>query len=103
MAETKNTLFDRPGGYAAPSGATHVQRMAAGETQAADIRLLGDVVEPHQVAPPPTEGLEPLHEAMDPETKLYLGDCRDVPAATGHPGKSRSRLRRPAIQLGCAL
>ena len=78
MAETKNTLFDRPGGYAAPSGATHVQRMAAGETQAADIRLLGDVVEPHQVAPPPTEGLEPLHEAMDPETKLYLGDCRDV-------------------------
>ena len=50
MAERKNTLFDRPGGYAMPSGATSVQRRAASETAAADIRLLGDSAAPYEPA-----------------------------------------------------
>ena len=85
MSETKNTLFDRPGGYAAPSGATHVQRRAAEETSTADIRLLGDGVDSHVPEPPAADGIEPLYRADDPDTRLYLGDCRDVlPALDMH-------------------
>jgi CheY-like chemotaxis protein len=42
MAEFKNTDFDRPGGYAMPTGATAVQRRSARELAEADIRLYGD-------------------------------------------------------------
>lgn len=87
MAESKNTLFDRPGGYAAPSGSTHVQRRAAGETQNADIRLLGDVATPHEVVSPPAGGIQPLHRVDDPETSLYLGDCRNVLPNLGIAGE----------------
>ncbi len=85
MAERKNTEFDRPGGYAMPKGATAVQRAAAremieaksdGATGASTIQLFGDVVPPHTPAKLPK--LKPAHQADDPDTRLYVGDCRDV-------------------------
>ena len=75
MAEQKNTEFDRPGGYATPKGAIHVQSKAAKEMLEADIRLLGDTVPPHAT---PSTGVEPAYRADDPDTRLYVGDCRDV-------------------------
>jgi len=80
MAEGKNVDFDRPGGYAMPSGATSVQRRAAGEMTTADIRLLGDRVAPYS---PSEDGLfeaalNPAHQADDPDTRVYIGDCREV-------------------------
>jgi site-specific DNA-methyltransferase (adenine-specific) len=77
MAERKNTDFDRPGGYATPIGATHVQRRAAAEVARADIRLYGDSVPAHQPAPT-GETIRPDHEAPNPDTRLYVGDCRDL-------------------------
>ncbi|MHC4302895.1 MAG: DNA-methyltransferase [Planctomycetota bacterium] len=77
MAERKNTEFDRPGGYAMPTGSTRVQRRAAGDVAQADIRLYGDAVQSHQPslsAKPPS----PDHQASDPDTRLYVGDCRDL-------------------------
>jgi site-specific DNA-methyltransferase (adenine-specific) len=93
MAERKNTKFDRPGGYAMPRGATAVQRQAAreiieakgepgahasrnGEVIQNPIRLFGDEVEPHQPAKLPK--LKPDFSAADPDSRLYVGDCRDV-------------------------
>ncbi|MFK7959106.1 MAG: site-specific DNA-methyltransferase [Phycisphaerales bacterium] len=78
MAERKNTDFDRPGGYAMPKGATVVQRKAAAEMTEADVVLLGDRVESHVAETPPKGGLKPAHHAKDPDTRLYVGDCRDV-------------------------
>jgi DNA modification methylase len=77
MPERKNTEFDRPGGYATPKGATIVQRRAAARLAAADIRLYGDSVPAHE---PPGGGAapEPAHRADDPDTRVYVGDCRDV-------------------------
>ncbi len=100
MAERKNTKFARPGGYAMPKGATGVQRAAAREmieakSQATDgggavtggeaIRLFGDVVPPHTPASLPK--LKPAHQASDPDTRLYVGDCRDVLANIPDKGK----------------
>lgn len=83
MAEHKNTNFDRPGGYAMPTGATAVQRAAAqsyreaGERHA--IRLLGDEVPAHASTTPGTPGsLTPDFHLDDPDTRVYVGDCRDV-------------------------
>lgn len=76
MAEYKNTEFDRPGGYAMPRGATAVQREAARAYADADVRLLGDVVEKHEPRKP--KSMRPAHTAADPETRVYVGDCRDV-------------------------
>jgi DNA modification methylase len=79
MAERKNTEFDRPGGYAMPKGATQVQRRAARDMVEADIRLYGDSVAAH--VPRPLAGSRPLAPAFsagDPDTRLYVGDCRDV-------------------------
>ncbi len=76
MAERKNTDFDRPGGYAMPSGATAVQRRAAEALARADIRLYGDSVAAH--APAPLPAPEPRYRADHPDTRLYVGDCRDV-------------------------
>jgi len=75
MAERKNTEFDRPGGYATPRGATQIQRESAADLPDADIRLLGDDVAPHV---PATAKVEPAHQSADPDTRLYVGDCRDV-------------------------
>ena len=77
MAERKNVEFDRPGGYAMPTGATRVQRRAARHVAQADIRLYGDAVAAHQpssVAKTP----RPNHQVSDPDTRLYVGDCRDL-------------------------
>ena len=75
MAEKKNTEFARPGGYAMPKGAIHVQSKAAKAMAEADIRLLGDTVPPHAT---PSAGVAPTYHADDPDTRLYVGDCRDV-------------------------
>lgn len=78
MAEQKNVEFDRPGGYAAPSGATAVQRRAAQELRSADIRLFGDRAAPHV---PHLTTIRPDHSAEAPDTRVYVGDCRDVLAS----------------------
>ena len=76
MAERKNTEFDRPGGYAMPTGATHVQRQATKDLAGADIRLYGDAAAAHEART--TGPVEPAHGAADPDTRVYVGDCRDV-------------------------
>jgi DNA modification methylase len=76
MAERKNTQFDRPGGYAMPKGSTITQRGVAGRMKHADIRLFGDQIEPHRPRSGPE--LHPEHEAADPDTRVYVGDCRDI-------------------------
>lgn len=78
MAEQKNVEFDRPGGYAAPSGATAVQCRAAQELRSADIRLFGDRAAPHV---PHLTTIRPDHSAEAPDTRVYVGDCRDVLAS----------------------
>ena len=75
MAESKNTEFERPGGYATPKGATLVQAEAARTMREADIRLLGDTVPVHAA---PKAGVEPAYSADDPDTRLYVGDCRHL-------------------------
>lgn len=81
MAEKKNTEFDRPGGYAMPRGATQVQaRVAqklkdAGET--GEIKLFGDRVTPHTPLAS-SHPLKPAFTADGPDTRLYVGDCRDI-------------------------
>ncbi len=79
MAEKKNTEFDRPGGYAMPKGATAIQRRAAADLVDADVRLYGDIATSHE--PKLIEGLSPEFHAEDPDTRVYIGDCRDVLAS----------------------
>jgi DNA modification methylase len=111
MAERKNMHFDRPGGYAMPTGATHGQRRIARELAEADIRLYGDSVAPHNARTPDhtvgganvggpkpgqSEGLPqadratprvtPAFLAPNPDTALYVGDCRDILAALPEKG-----------------
>jgi site-specific DNA-methyltransferase (adenine-specific) len=76
MAERKNTEFDRPGGYAMPKGATTTQRRVASELVDANIHLFGDELDAYQPRPP--KELKPHFTADDPDTRLYIGDCRDV-------------------------
>jgi site-specific DNA-methyltransferase (adenine-specific) len=85
MAERKNTQFDRPGGYAMPKGATQVQRRAARDVVEAEIKLFGDGAPRHEPAAMPR--LAPAFHAADPDTRLYLGDCRDVLANLPDKGK----------------
>jgi hypothetical protein len=85
MAEKKNTEFERPGGYATPKGAIHVQAKAAKSLLEADIRLLGDTVPPHAT---PSTGVEPAYRADDPDTRLYVGDCRTTNGVTACRGRS---------------
>ena len=98
MAERKNMTFDRPGGYATPRGAIAIQRDAAAQIRsmqeapvsggAGPIRLLGDSAAAHS-SRQPVRPLRPAHEASDPETRVYVGDCRDVLAGlpAGEKGK----------------
>jgi DNA modification methylase len=86
MAERKNTTFDRPGGYAMPTGATAVQRQAAAQYIEAKIHLLGDSVNEHEPAAR-KRAITPAHHADDPDTRVYIGDCRDVLAALPDAGK----------------
>jgi site-specific DNA-methyltransferase (adenine-specific) len=73
MGEHKNTTFSRPGGYATPKGVTVSHRE---EFDASEITLLGDSIEPHQCTTSPD--LAPVFELNSPDTRLYVGDCRDV-------------------------
>lgn len=75
MSESKNIEFDRPGGYATPKGASQVHRHEARAMVDAEIQLYGDAVEPYE---PPQKTLKPRHRADDPDTRVYIGDCRDV-------------------------
>ena len=75
MAERKNTEFDRPGGYATPRGAMQIQAEVAASMKDADVRMLGDAVPSHEAA---TASVTPRFQADDPDTRLYVGDCRDV-------------------------
>ncbi len=85
MAERKRTKgFDRPGGYALPTGATSVMRGAATDCAKADIRLMGDRVVAHQ---PTSTKPQPAFHASKPDTRLYVGDCRDVLSHLPDQGK----------------
>lgn len=77
MAEHKNTDFDRPGGYAMPKGATQIQRKEAAAMLDADIHLYGDAAPAHKPEKRSTK-LKPAFEAKTPQTRVYVGDCRDV-------------------------
>lgn len=79
MAERKNVEFDRPGGYAMPKGGTQRQRADRRLMSEAEITLLGDSLPPHE--PAATAAIEPDFTADDPETRVYVGDCRDLLAA----------------------
>ena len=85
MAERKNTDFDRPGGYAAPTGATQVQRRSAHAVSEAEIKLFGDSLPVHDAVS--KKSLTPAHHAKDPDTRVYVGDCRDVLANLPEKGE----------------
>ncbi len=76
MAEGKNTDFDRPGGYAMPTGATQSHRRSAAAIRSTDIHLYGDTITAYQ--PKKLRSLKPKYKAANPNTRLYVGDCRDV-------------------------
>lgn len=79
MAERKNIEFDRPGGYAMPKGATQVQRKARKDLSVPGvITLYGDGAEPHVTN---RSAIRPAFQASGPDTRLYVGDCRDVLAS----------------------
>jgi len=98
MAEKKNIEFDRPGGYAMPKGATQVQRKSVVEVKTAfdagEIKLFGDGASSHRdqekrsrkTLIPDPRSLTPSFHATDPDTRLYVGDCRDVLAALPDKG-----------------
>ena len=73
MAEHKNKSFDRPGGYSTPLGAIASQRE---EVDGSKIKLLGDTVKQHQ--PPSEIEITPDYTQQNPDTRLYVGDCRNV-------------------------
>ena len=58
-----------------PTGATHTHRQSREAVTAADIRLHGDSIDPHRASPALPE---PAHAAGEPDTRVYVGDCRDV-------------------------
>ncbi|MEC7128822.1 MAG: DNA methyltransferase [Planctomycetota bacterium] len=75
---------NRPGGYALPTGALQAQRRAKRELEQADIHLLGDTAKPHE----PSKGrLKAAHSARNPNTRVYVGDCRDVLAKLPERGE----------------
>ncbi len=67
-----------------PSGAIGVHRSSMSELASADIRLLGDAAPPHVLH---GDSVKPAHRADDPDTRLYVGDCRDVLATLPDAGK----------------
>jgi len=82
MAEKKRTdHFDRPGGYAQPKGATAVQSKTAEELKragdAGKIRLLGDCLSPY-CPRKRKQPFKPRFQLENPETLVFVGDCRDV-------------------------
>ncbi|MDP7029647.1 MAG: site-specific DNA-methyltransferase [Phycisphaerales bacterium] len=75
---------NRSATQAGPSGAIGVHRSSRKDLAEADIRLMGDVVQPHQ---PSGDAREPEWHLQDPDTRLYIGDCRDVLAALPDKGE----------------
>lgn len=72
MPEQKNKNFDRPGGYSTPLGSIAAQRHNENYDE---VTLLGDQSQQHQ---PKQKQVFPAHSLSDPETSLYIGDCRTV-------------------------
>lgn len=64
-----------------PSGAVPMHRRSAMELRAAgdagEIQLFGDRVHAHEPKKRTTP-LKPKYQLSDPDTRIYLGDCRDV-------------------------
>ncbi len=82
MAERKRTdHFDRPGGYAMPSGATTGQARSASDMKVAGdegvICLFGDQIRSYR-AKKRAKSVRPFAQLDEPDTRIYLGDCRDV-------------------------
>lgn len=67
-----------------PKGATQVHRNAAGDMAVADVRLFGDKIEEYK--PCQIKSLKPSFVSKNPDTKLYVGDCRDVLASLPEKG-----------------
>ena len=76
MPGKKNPYFERPVGYAMPKGGTQTMRRSASAMREADIKLYGDHVAPHEPSKPRAK--QPKHQAGNPDTRVYVGDCRDV-------------------------
>jgi hypothetical protein len=87
MAEKKNTQFNRPGGYAQPKGAIAVQKRAAKTLAEAEIKLYGDSL-PTQIARgmPRAKCINPAFHDSNPDTRLYIGDCREILATLPDKG-----------------
>jgi len=73
MSEKKNKSFERRGGYASPTGAIVSQRHNLALT---NIKMLGDELPKYTLSS--NETLEPAFSVSDPQTDLYIGDCREV-------------------------
>ncbi|HIB01536.1 MAG TPA: site-specific DNA-methyltransferase [Phycisphaerales bacterium] len=82
MPEHKNTTFDRPGGYSTPTGMVASQQHGADLTR---IQLLGDDIPSH--ISKHTNQIQPEFQLGEPDTRLYVGDCRDVLPAIREQGK----------------
>ena len=79
MAEKKNTQFNRPGGYAQPKGAIAVQKRTAKALAEAEIKLYGDSLPSHIARGMPRANcIEPAYHDPNPDTRLYIGDCREI-------------------------
>ena len=73
MAEQKNKIIERPGGYRTPTGIAASQKE---EFDGSKIKLLGDHVSSN--AKHQQSNVHPTYVAEDPDTRLYVGDCRFV-------------------------
>ncbi len=73
MSEKKSTTASRPGGYTTPVGIARSQHQ---EVDHSTIQLPGDLVEPHQ--PKINQPITPTYSQQNPDTRLYVGDCRDI-------------------------
>ena len=86
MAERKRTAgFARAGGYRVPTGAARALKRAEREAPAGQIRLLGDAAPAHRAA---RATVDPHFRLEDPDTRLFVGDCRDVLPAIGAQGQA---------------
>ena len=72
MDEQKQTHTDRPEGYSSPTGAIASQSHGCDLTT---IQLLGDQAAPHESS---SQHTSPMFQSENPDTKLYVGDCRDI-------------------------
>ena len=86
MAERKRTAgFARKGGYRVPSGAAKATRRAEREASAGEIRLIGDVAPKHVAS---GSQAQPRFRWDAPDTRLFVGDCRDVLPALTEQGEA---------------